>query len=136
MGAGNAIGESPIPLRVLSAPVGGPLASVRPAEASILRVQLLYDVVDNHDRRTCLLIFVWSFSTSQANGDAVTSTGNPPKPERSIFNLSSHIAIGPYLIYQISQINSWNTISKNRTNCVIILTEKAHLIRDVSEVLD
>ncbi len=40
MGAGYAIGDAPLPIRVFSASVGGPLASVRAEAASLL--QLLY----------------------------------------------------------------------------------------------
>jgi ribonuclease HI len=56
MGAGYAIGDAPLPIRVLSAPVGGPLASVRAEAASLL--QLLRDVAGSHGRHTPVLIFV------------------------------------------------------------------------------
>jgi len=56
MGAGYAIGDGPIPIRAFSAPVGGPLASIRPEAASLL--QILRDVAANYDSRTPLLIFV------------------------------------------------------------------------------
>ena len=56
MGAGYAIGDAPLPIRVLSAPVGGPLASVRAEAASLL--QLLRDVAVSHGRHTPILIFV------------------------------------------------------------------------------
>ncbi len=49
MGAGCAMGGASIPLKVLSAPVGGLLASVRPEAASL---QLLRDVADIHSRLT------------------------------------------------------------------------------------
>ena len=56
MGAGCAIGAQPVPIRVFSAPVGGPLASIRPEAASLL--QILRDVAANYDSRIPLLIFV------------------------------------------------------------------------------
>ncbi len=56
MGAGYAIGDGHIPIRAFSAPVGGPLASIRPEAASLL--QILRDVAANYDSRTPLLIFV------------------------------------------------------------------------------
>jgi hypothetical protein len=56
MGAGYAIGDGPIPIRAFSAPVGGPLASIRPEAASLL--QILLNVAANYDSRTPLLIFV------------------------------------------------------------------------------
>ena len=56
MGAGYAIGAQPVPLRVFSAPVGAPLASIRPEAASLL--QILCDVAANYDSRIPLLIFV------------------------------------------------------------------------------
>ena len=56
MGAGYAIGDAPIPITVLSAPVGGPLASVRAEAASLLK--LFRDVAVSHDRHTPILIFV------------------------------------------------------------------------------
>jgi hypothetical protein len=54
MGAGYAIGDGHIPIRAFSAPVGGPLASIRPEAASLL--QILRDVAANYDSRTPLLI--------------------------------------------------------------------------------
>ncbi len=56
MGAGYAMGDGPIPIRAFSAPVGGPLASIRPEAASLL--QSLLDVAVIYDNRTPLLIFV------------------------------------------------------------------------------
>ena len=74
MGAGYAIGAQPVPIRVFSAPVGGPLASIRPEAASLL--QILRDVAANYDSRIpcTYLLTVWSFSTSCASGDVMTFT--------------------------------------------------------------
>jgi hypothetical protein len=58
MGAGYAIGDQPIPIRVFLAPVGGPLASIRPEAASLLQIRVLRDVAGNYDHSTPLLIFV------------------------------------------------------------------------------
>ena len=49
MGAGYAIGGKPNPIRAFSAPVGGPLALIRPEAASLL--QILRDVAANYDCR-------------------------------------------------------------------------------------
>jgi hypothetical protein len=56
MGAGYAIGDAPLPIRVLSAPVGGPNASVSAEAASLLK--LLRDVAVSHGRHTPILILV------------------------------------------------------------------------------
>ncbi len=56
MGAGYVICDKPIPIQIFSAPLGGPHASIRPEEASLL--QILRDVAANHDNQTPLLIFV------------------------------------------------------------------------------
>jgi ribonuclease HI len=56
MGAGYVIGDAPIPLRAFSAPVGGPLASIRAEAASLLK--LLRDVAVSPGRHTPILIFV------------------------------------------------------------------------------
>ncbi len=56
MGAGYAIGDAPLPIRVISAPIGGPLASVRADAASLLK--LLRDVAVIHGSHTTTLIFV------------------------------------------------------------------------------
>jgi hypothetical protein len=56
MGAGYVVGDKHIPLRVLAAPVGGPLASIRAEAASLLK--LLRDVAANPGCHTPILIFV------------------------------------------------------------------------------
>ncbi len=50
------MGDGPIPIRAFSAPVGCPLASIRPEAASL--VQILRYVAANYDCQTLLLIFV------------------------------------------------------------------------------
>ena len=56
MGAGYVVGDAHIPLRVLAAPVGGPLASLRAEVASLLK--LLRDIAVSPGRHTPILIFV------------------------------------------------------------------------------
>jgi len=56
MGAGYVVGTDPVPLMVLSARVGGPIASVRAEAASLL--WLVQDVGQRFGRQVDLLVFV------------------------------------------------------------------------------
>ena len=56
VGAGYVVGTDPIPLLTLSAPVGGPLASMRAEGASLLH--LVRNVAEQYSREIHLLVFI------------------------------------------------------------------------------
>ena len=128
MGAGYAIGAHPVPIRVFSAPVGGPLASIRPEAASLL--QILRDLAANYDSRIPLLIFVGCLVLL----DILRKWGRHdfhPNPKDVV-----HFDIISPLLTELSQWPGKKTLVKIKCHTGCLMNERADELAEIGRMVD
>ena len=128
MGAGYAIGAQPVPIRVFSAPVGGPLASIRPEAASLL--QILRDIAANYDSRTSLLIAV-DFLVLL---DILRKWGRHdfhPNPKDVV-----HFDIIPPLLTELCKWPGKITLVKIKSHTGCLMNERADELAEIGRTVD
>ena len=128
MGAGYAIGAQPVPIRVYSAPVGGPLASIRPEAASLL--QILRDVAANYDSQTPLLIFVDCLVLL----DILQKWGRHdfhPNPKDVV-----HFDIISPLLMELRQRPGQITLVKIKSHTGCLMNERAYELAEIGRTVD
>ena len=117
MGAGYVLGADPVPIRVFSARVGGPLSTARAEAASLL--QLLLDVRQHYSHQTHLLVFVDCLVVL----DILQKWGRSdfhPGPKEIV-----HFAVIRQLLHELRQWSGNVTLVKVKSHTGCLLNERA-----------